>query len=61
MCRATRDAEHRRLSAAADELLREQAALLPEPDPDAFEAYVRKLRTHIVKLAAHVSALPLMH
>ena len=61
MCRATRDAEHRRLSAEAEQLLREQAALVADPDPDAFEAYVQRLRTHIVKLAAHVAALPQVH
>jgi hypothetical protein len=49
------------LSAEAEELLREQAALLAEPNPDAFEAYARKLRIHIVRLAAHVSALPRMN
>jgi hypothetical protein len=50
--------ERERLAAEAEDLARDLAALTANPDQDALDAYLRRLRAHMSALAAQVAALP---
>jgi hypothetical protein len=51
-----RDAEHRRLAAESEELLK-QSSVLAHPQSQAFRDYLDRLYLHTTKLSAFVSAL----
>jgi len=52
------DAQRQRLAAEAEALVRDLAALTANPDQDALDAYLGRLRAHMAALAAHVAAIP---
>jgi uncharacterized sporulation protein YeaH/YhbH (DUF444 family) len=55
---ARRAAEYQRLARQAAALAEAQQAIDQNPDPDALDEHIRKLRAHIAALTAHVAEIP---
>ena len=53
-----RDAEHARLAANAEELIRQQHALLGDADSPGFQEYVARLRAHVAEVSKYLDTLP---